>query len=46
MSPILATGGNGIVGLRTVGALQTAGHRVRIFKLAPKPELKETADVE
>jgi nucleoside-diphosphate-sugar epimerase len=37
MSLILATGGTGFVGLRTLTALQTAGHGVRIFDLDPKP---------
>jgi nucleoside-diphosphate-sugar epimerase len=40
MSLILVTGGTGFVGLRTVSALQTAAHRVRIFELAPKPNCR------
>ena len=38
MSRILVTGGTGFVGLRTVAALHAAGHAVRIFDLAPRPE--------
>lgn len=38
MSRVLVTGGTGFVGLRTVAALHAAGHAVRIFDLAPKPE--------
>lgn len=38
MSRVLVTGGTGFVGLRTVAALHAAGHAVRIFDLAPRPE--------
>lgn len=38
MSRILVTGGTGFVGLRTAAALHAAGHAVRIFDLAPRPE--------
>lgn len=38
MSRILVTGGFGFVGLRTVAALQAAGHSVRIFDLAHRAE--------
>lgn len=39
MSRILLTGGTGFVGLRTIAALHRAGHGIRVFDLAPKPDL-------
>lgn len=38
MSRILITGGTGFVGLRAAAALSRAGHMLRIFDLAPRPE--------
>lgn len=38
MSRILITGGTGFIGLRTARALRAAGHELRIFDLAPRPE--------
>ncbi|MGV8939271.1 MAG: NAD-dependent epimerase/dehydratase family protein [Allorhizobium sp.] len=38
MGLILVTGGMGFVGQPTVAALRAAGHAVRIFDLAPRPE--------
>lgn len=38
MKRILVTGGTGFVGLRTITALHDAGHAIRIFDLAPRPE--------
>ncbi|WP_281979076.1 NAD-dependent epimerase/dehydratase family protein [Pseudorhizobium flavum] len=38
MKRVLLTGGMGFVGLRTATALHSAGHSIRIFDLAPRPE--------
>jgi len=38
MKRVLLTGGTGFVGLRTAAALHAAGHSIRIFDLAPRPE--------
>ena len=38
MKLVLLTGGTGFVGLRTAAALHAAGHSIRIFDLAPRPE--------
>ncbi|MCJ8150327.1 NAD-dependent epimerase/dehydratase family protein [Shinella sedimenti] len=47
MSHILLTGGTGFVGARAAAALAAAGHSVRVFDLAPRPErLPPGLDVE
>ncbi len=47
MSRILLTGGTGFVGLRTIAALHRAGHGIRVFDLAPKPDrLPLCSDIE
>ncbi|NVP58425.1 NAD-dependent epimerase/dehydratase family protein [Mycoplana rhizolycopersici] len=47
MSRILVTGGTGFVGLRTIAALHRAGHGIRVFDLAPRPDrLPPHAEIE